>query len=140
MAPEGTTTPPIGSGSPASSKDNANVAPDDDARTSPNAAEEPNPNLPYHRVFAEVTDTDPKPGRKTSKFVNEKLAAIPTPDSTLVSEKTIAHLPLIKRATRAIDRSRPESAVPTQNLKKAHRYEETLDAAAIVQPHPPWKS
>uniref|UniRef100_L2F9X2 Ubiquitin-like protease family profile domain-containing protein n=2 Tax=Colletotrichum fructicola (strain Nara gc5) TaxID=1213859 RepID=L2F9X2_COLFN len=142
MAPEGTvlrtlrprTTPPplrqtIGSGSPECSKDNANVAPDDDARASLDAAKGPNPNLPYHRFFAGVTDTDPRPGRKTSKFVNEQLAAITTPDRTLVAEKTIANLPLIKRATRAVARSRPESAVPTQNLGKARRYEETLDAA-----------
>ncbi|KAF4921244.1 hypothetical protein CGCF245_v015624 [Colletotrichum fructicola] len=145
MAPEGTvlrtlrprppppplrqTTPSIGSGSPECSKDNANVAPDDDARASLDAAKGPNPNLPYHRFFAGVTDTDPRPGRKTSKFVNEQLAAITTPDRTLVAEKTIANLPLIKRATRAVARSRPESAVPTQNLGKARRYEETLDAA-----------
>ncbi|KAF5498149.1 hypothetical protein CGCA056_v014982 [Colletotrichum aenigma] len=145
MAPEGTvlrtlrprprpppprqTIPSIGSGSPESSKDSADIATDDDARASLNAAEEPSPNLPYHRVSAEVTDTDPRPGRKTSKFVNEQLAAITTPDRTLVAEKTIANLPLIKRATRAVARSRPESAAPTQNLGKARRYEETLDAA-----------
>ncbi|KAF4918462.1 hypothetical protein CGCVW01_v008848 [Colletotrichum viniferum] len=145
MAPEGTvlrtlrprppppplrqTAPSIGSGSPESSKDNADVAPDDDARASLDAAKEPNPNLPYHRFFAEVTDTDPRPGRKTSKFVNEQLAVITTPDRTLVAEKTITNLPLIKRATRAVARSRPESAAPTQNLGKARRYEETLDAA-----------
>ncbi|KAF0319703.1 hypothetical protein GQ607_013068 [Colletotrichum asianum] len=123
------TIPFIGSGSSESSKDDGDVAPDDDARASLDAAKEPNPNLPYHRFFAEVTDTDPRPGRKTSKFVNEQLAAITTPDRTLVAEKTIANLPLIKRATRAVARSRPDSAAPTQNLGKARRYEETLDAA-----------
>ncbi|KAI8175167.1 hypothetical protein K4K51_007840 [Colletotrichum sp. SAR 10_75] len=145
MAPEGTvlrtlrprrpppplrqTIPSIGSGSPESSKDSADIATDDDARASLDAAKEPNPNLPYHRLFAEVTDTNPRPGRKTSKLVNEQLAAITTPDRTLVAEKTIANLPLIKRATRAVADSRPESVVPTQNLGKARRYEETLDAA-----------
>ncbi|KAI8265203.1 hypothetical protein K4K58_011547 [Colletotrichum sp. SAR11_239] len=145
MAPEGTvlrtlrprrpppplrqTIPSIGSGSPESSKDSADIATDDDARASLDAAKEPNPNLPYHRFFAEVTDTNPRPGRKTSKLVNEQLAAITTPDRTLVAEKTIANLPLIKRATRAVADSRHESAVPTQNLGKARRYEETLDAA-----------
>ncbi|KAF4836069.1 hypothetical protein CGCSCA4_v012441 [Colletotrichum siamense] len=145
MAPEGTvlrtlrprrpppplrqTIPSIGSGSPESSKHSADIATDDDARASLDAAKEPNPNLPYHRFFAEVTDTNPRPGRKTSKLVNEQLAAITTPDRTLVAEKTIANLPLIKRATRAVADSRPESAVPTQNLGKARRYEETLDAA-----------
>ncbi|KAK1843651.1 hypothetical protein CCHR01_13718 [Colletotrichum chrysophilum] len=102
MVPEGTvlrtlrprppplrqTAPSVGSGSPESSKDNADVAPDDDARASLEAAKEPNPNLPYHRFFAEVTDTGPRPGRKTSKFVNEQLAEITTPDRTLVAEKT----------------------------------------------------
>ncbi|KAI8206441.1 hypothetical protein K4K52_003170 [Colletotrichum sp. SAR 10_76] len=144
MAPEGTvlrtlrprrppplrqTIPSIGSGSPESSKDSADIATDDDARASLDAAKEPNPNLPYHRFFAEVTDTNPRPGRKTSKLVNEQLAAITTPDRTLVAEKTISNLPLIKRATRAVADSRPESAVPTQNLGKARRYEETLDTA-----------